>query len=380
MRHAGRRPLRDLPPQDEFELRLDAARHLAGLHDDVLDNTARRTTCTRSAPRRFNLAFTLDFGPITSIDNGGLAEPKNVAASDRPADQGGWIRVTWSLIAEDASITRYNVFRTTTAGSYPPARLGWVPRGTSTFNDSTAADGIDYYYVVQSDSAGVVTSTFSAEVGPVRALDNVAPAAVTTLTATNTFQGGTVRLDWTGYDQPPRRRRRLQLTTRCRGPSVSTLTSVNMCRRKRPQPTSTAGQHRPLLPVTPFDEAENQINLSPVREADGHRAAGFAGLAGVTPGDASLTLAWNPAQDNTYPITYKLYQALTPGGFNYSTPTATIAGTTPIVALGSSWRFLKGTSAPPALWKDRNFDDSGWLAGEGAFGYDDNGVYQPARS
>src|SRR5262249_25966436 len=30
------------------------------------------------------------------------------------------------------------------------------------------------------------------------------------------------------------------------------------------------------------------------------------------------------------------------------------------------------------LWKDRNFDDSSWLSGEGAFGYDTNARYQPA--
>ena len=29
------------------------------------------------------------------------------------------------------------------------------------------------------------------------------------------------------------------------------------------------------------------------------------------------------------------------------------------------------------LWKDRNFDDIGWLAGEGAFGYDTGNRYQP---
>ena len=329
-------------------------------------------------------AFTIEFGPITSIDNGGLAEPKNVAASDRPADQGGWIRVTWSLIAEDASITRYNVFRTTTPGLYPPARLGWVPRGTAIFNDSTAADGADYYYVVQSDSAGVQKSTFSAEVGPVRALDNVAPATVTTLTATNTFQGGTVRLDWTGYDELAQGDvAGYNLYYKTSGiSSVSTLTPVLTV----PAGTFAADVDGLVnntgyyFAVTPFDEAENQINsvIDKFAKPTDTAPPVFAGLESATPGDASLTLAWSPAQDNTYPITYKLYQALTPSGFNYSTPTATIPGTTPIVALGSSWRFLKGTSAPPALWKDRNFDDSGWLAGEGAFGYDDNNVYKPA--
>ncbi|MBS1152949.1 MAG: Spore coat protein CotH, partial [Myxococcaceae bacterium] len=65
---------------------------------------------------------------------------------------------------------------------------------------------------------------------------------------------------------------------------------------------------------------------------------------------------------------------------NYTAPLTTVAGSQPIVPLGAAWRFLKGTSSPPALWKDRNFDDSGWLQGEGAFGYDTNSRYQPATT
>jgi hypothetical protein len=130
--------------------------------------------------------------------------------------------------------------------------------------------------------------------------------------------------------------------------------------------------------VAPIDEVENQRNTVISRSAKPTDTAppDFAGLQSATPGDASITLGWNAAQDNSLPITYQLYQALTPGGFDYNTPLTTVAGSQPIVPLGSAWRFLKGTSSPPALWKDRNFDDSGWLQGEGGFGYDTSGRYQ----
>lgn len=333
----------------------------------------------------FNVSpFTIEFGPLTSVNNGGLSEPKNVTATDRPADQGDWTKVTWSLIARDSMITRYNVYRTTTPGLYGSSPKGWVPNGTSTFWDSAAAADTDYYYVVESDSAGAKKSTFSAEVGPVRALDNVAPAALAALTATNTAQGGTVALDWTGYPEAGQ--------GDVAGYNVYYKTSsFSSIAGLTPVFTVPAGTFAATVTgltngtthyfaVAPADEAGNQTNGVISRSARPTDAAAptFSGLTGAIPGDGSLTLTWNAAQDNTHPITYQLHQSLTPTGFNYTTPTATIAGTTPIVPLGSTWRFLKGMSAPPSGWKDRTYDDTGWLAGEGAFGYDTNGRYQPA--
>lgn len=331
-----------------------------------------------------NVSAFLEVGPVTSVNNGGLAEPKSFTAADRPADQGGWIKLTWALIGADANITRYDIYRTTTAGVYGATSFGWVPNGTNTFNDSTTADAQDYWYVVQSDSAGVKKSTFSLEVGPVRGLDNIAPAAIAALTATNTAAGGTVALAWPGYPEAAQGdvagydiyQRSSSFTTL--GTSVPVLTvpagaaSANI--------TGLVNGTNYWFAVVPVDEAGNRtttvISMS-ARPTDAVAPA-FAGLTGITPGDGTLTLSWNAAQDNTLPISYQMYQSLTPAGFNFTTPTATISGTAPIVPMGASWHFLKGTSAPPALWKDRNFDDSGWLAGEGAFGYDTGNRYQPA--
>jgi hypothetical protein len=307
-----------------------------------------------------------------------------VTATDRTADQGGWIRVAWTLIGADASITRYNVFRTTAAGAYGPTPHGWVPNGVSTYNDSTAVDGANYWYVVQADSAGVRRSTFSAEAGPVQALDNIGPAAIAALTATNPATGGTVHLDWTGYDQAAQG----DVAGYDIYQRTSSFTSIGSLTPVMSVPAGTfAADVAGLVngtnyyfAVAPADEAGNHTNTVISRSARPTDTAPptFAGLTAATPGDASLTLAWNAAHDNTLPITYRLFQSLTPGGFNYSTPLTTVPGTTPIIPLGAPWRFLKGTSAPPAGWKDRNYDDSGWLQGEGAFGYDTNNRYQLA--
>ena len=45
---------------------------------------------------------------------------------------------------------------------------------------------------------------------------------------------------------------------------------------------------------------------------------------------------------------------------------------TRIIAAGENWRYLKGTAAPPATWKNQGFDDSVWAQGPTGIGYDAN--------
>jgi WD40 repeat protein len=40
-----------------------------------------------------------------------------------------------------------------------------------------------------------------------------------------------------------------------------------------------------------------------------------------------------------------------------------------LIPAGESWRFHKGSSAPPAEWAKLEFDDSGWASGKSGFGY-----------
>jgi uncharacterized repeat protein (TIGR02543 family) len=39
---------------------------------------------------------------------------------------------------------------------------------------------------------------------------------------------------------------------------------------------------------------------------------------------------------------------------------------------GATWRYFKGTTEPPATWKDITFNDASWLSGPSGFGYGDN--------
>ncbi|MBI4601432.1 MAG: lamin tail domain-containing protein, partial [Planctomycetes bacterium] len=45
---------------------------------------------------------------------------------------------------------------------------------------------------------------------------------------------------------------------------------------------------------------------------------------------------------------------------------------TPLVDEGETWRYLKGTAAPPAGWMNQGFSDGGWLSGPTGIGYGDN--------
>src|SRR5690242_6625205 len=38
-----------------------------------------------------------------------------------------------------------------------------------------------------------------------------------------------------------------------------------------------------------------------------------------------------------------------------------------IIRIGEIWRYLPGTSEPPAAWRTEAFDDSTWLAAPGGF-------------
>ena len=41
------------------------------------------------------------------------------------------------------------------------------------------------------------------------------------------------------------------------------------------------------------------------------------------------------------------------------------------IAAGDSWRYMKGTEAPPSSWKSLSFNDSSWLSGPTGIGYGD---------
>ncbi len=132
--------------------------------------------------------------------------PTNVAAADTPADFGGSITVTWTKSSDDGgganSVTGYIVSRAT--GSLPTTDSGWtdiktVAKGATSYADTTTTDGINYYYRVGATDGA--NRSESPGVGPVQSVDDLAPAAVTTLIAADhpLDHGGAIDLAWSGY-------------------------------------------------------------------------------------------------------------------------------------------------------------------------------------
>jgi hypothetical protein len=119
----------------------------------------------------------------------------------------------------------------------------------------------------------------------------------------------------------------------------------------------------------PVGQWEDGDKLSNEGETIGLRDAGSQlvdavtyqlGFPWPTTGDfgSSLELV-NPALDNDLAGSWRSSGLMT-------VPTG---GT--LIAMGSSWRYRKGTSAPPANWNQPGYDDSGWLSGPTSIGYGD---------
>ncbi len=158
------------------------------------------------AKNTVNSADSAEVGPVQSLDNLAPAAPTNVSAADTPNDQGGSITVTWTKSADDGAggndVVGYDVLRSTTPGS-GFAVIGSVAAGVESYTDDPTTDGQDYYYVVRAKNS--VNSADSAEVGPVQSVDNIAPAALTDVSAADTpnDDGGSIDLDWSAYSAPP---------------------------------------------------------------------------------------------------------------------------------------------------------------------------------
>ena len=108
--------------------------------------------------------------------------------------------------------------------------------------------------------------------------------------------------------------------------------------------------------------------------------------------DHSLELI-SPIADNTAAQYWRNGQPMSPGAqnavyMNNTPPRITRVQHTPefpaaavsedrteyntIVEVGDSWRYFKGTSAPPSDWNSIDFNDSAWDEGPSGFGYSDN--------
>lgn len=109
------------------------------------------------------------------------------------------INLSWTKSADDGagatSVTGYAIYRTQTPGVYSSPLVASLPAGTTSYSDTTATPGTNYYYKVE---ALGTFSSFSNEVGPV-ALDNT-PPTTTIINLASSQPSVTFNIDYTGSD------------------------------------------------------------------------------------------------------------------------------------------------------------------------------------
>ena len=140
-------------------------RHHRHGRDRLLLPGARPTTLLRP-----NIA-----GPVRSINDGAPAQVLGVSAEDRPADNGGAIRVAWEPYTAPPDFAHFAIYRarsgfTSVAGMEPLARV--TNARATEYIDATTQDGVDYFYAVTAvDNFGNENKSVTA-VGPVQSLAN----------------------------------------------------------------------------------------------------------------------------------------------------------------------------------------------------------------
>jgi fibronectin type 3 domain-containing protein len=106
----------------------------------------------------------------------GLAAPIDVAGS---TDTNLGNTLTWnavSTVSGEATLTGYNVYRSTSQNSGFGAPLNSSPITATTYTDGTAVVGTQYYYRVTAIGSGTPAESYSTEISLTRPGSNVAPA------------------------------------------------------------------------------------------------------------------------------------------------------------------------------------------------------------
>ncbi|MFZ5874913.1 MAG: hypothetical protein ACOYXU_00760, partial [Nitrospirota bacterium] len=130
------------------------------------------------------------------LDNLAPVAPTAVTASDRPADNGGAVDLSWT-VSVSTDVTQQRVYRATTAGGPYTLVTTIANNTTATYTDTGLTNGTTYYYVVRGFD-GTQESANSNEASAVPA-DNAAAAPPTGLSAADVAadQGGAIGLTWT---------------------------------------------------------------------------------------------------------------------------------------------------------------------------------------
>lgn len=260
------------------------------------------------------------------------------------------IKASWHAATDngsDAAHIRYSVFVTTVSGKEDFAAPKVVtPYGATSAIIDGLSGAVTYYVVVRAiDAAGNVSpttkelSSMTLDVNPPKF------AGLTSATASAT----TINFAWK------------EATDDVTPPSMITYDIF-----QAPAPGGEDYTKPPAFSVvgvttfssSAFDPSTHYCFVTRARDASGNEDKNvvevctvtgasadttppiFAGLVSATPsGRTSIDLAWAPASDDYTPvasIVYDVYQATSPGGETFTTPTKTVTGTTTTTITGLS--------------------------------------------
>jgi hypothetical protein len=90
------------------------------------------------------------------LDDGAPNPPINLTAVDRPGDTGGAINLAW-IPSTSPGVTTQEIYRSTTSGGGYAILTTLNDSTSSAFTDSTATNGVPYYYVAKALKSGVAS-------------------------------------------------------------------------------------------------------------------------------------------------------------------------------------------------------------------------------
>ena len=236
--------------------------------------------------------------------------PQNLAANGHD----GYVILTWDAPTSPGTspITRYDVFRGTSAGSIGATPIGNVAAGTLTYNDSTVTNGQTYHYQVKAvNSVGSSAASNTAQATPSAA--GTAPGAPTNLVAVGHV--GYIQLSWVA---PSNVGSGVANYLIYRGIASGGQDATPLATVSGGSLTYSDDSATPGTPYYYKVKASNSYGASELsNEATGTATEQISGTPTApqnllaTPGEGKVTLSWQaPASDGGSAITgYKVYRS-----------------------------------------------------------------------